>query len=196
MNKRFAQFALPVLFFAFTGAAQAEEVSFGPGTFFTGDAWEVLYVNAGATPYDVGGFKSVADATSNYTIATNRYEVTPATFVSTGGEFNLDGLWVAGGWGSLTLTITGYLNGAEIYSDSIYVTTTAAEYTFTGFMGIDSFSIATGNDFNPDTSLPRTGAYWALGSASITAVPEPETYAMLLAGLALVGAIARRRRAV
>lgn len=31
-------------------------------------------------------------------------------------------------------------------------------------------------------------------TASVTAVPEPETYAMLLAGLGLVGAIARRKR--
>ncbi|MDR0701980.1 MAG: FxDxF family PEP-CTERM protein [Azoarcus sp.] len=30
-------------------------------------------------------------------------------------------------------------------------------------------------------------------SSSVTAVPEPETYAMLLAGLGLVGAVARRR---
>ncbi len=29
---------------------------------------------------------------------------------------------------------------------------------------------------------------------NVTAVPEPETYAMLLAGLGLVGAIARRRK--
>ena len=36
----------------------------------------------------------------------------------------------------------------------------------------------------------------ALDNVSVTAaVPEPETYAMLLAGLGLVGAIARRRRA-
>jgi PEP-CTERM motif len=36
------------------------------------------------------------------------------------------------------------------------------------------------------------GAAYA-GSISVTAVPEPETYAMLLAGLGLMGAIARRR---
>ncbi len=34
----------------------------------------------------------------------------------------------------------------------------------------------------------------AIMSTVTTAVPEPETYAMLLAGLAVVGAIARRRR--
>jgi len=32
-------------------------------------------------------------------------------------------------------------------------------------------------------------------SSSVTAVPEPETYAMLLAGLGLVGFMARRRKA-
>jgi hypothetical protein len=35
----------------------------------------------------------------------------------------------------------------------------------------------------------------SLDNISVTAVPEPETYAMLLAGLGLMGAIARRRRA-
>lgn len=34
----------------------------------------------------------------------------------------------------------------------------------------------------------------ALDNISVTAVPEPETYAMLLAGLGLMGALARRRR--
>jgi hypothetical protein len=32
------------------------------------------------------------------------------------------------------------------------------------------------------------------GGVAVTAVPEPETYAMLLAGLGLVGFAARRRR--
>lgn len=46
----------------------------------------------------------------------------------------------------------------------------------------------------------NTGGYeswlFSLNSlqATVTAVPEPETYAMLLAGLGLVGGIARRRR--
>ena len=35
----------------------------------------------------------------------------------------------------------------------------------------------------------------ALDNVSVTAVPEPETYAMLLAGLGLMGAIAKRRKA-
>ncbi|MYM22270.1 PEP-CTERM sorting domain-containing protein [Duganella sp. FT135W] len=39
-----------------------------------------------------------------------------------------------------------------------------------------------------------TGLRVEFGSSSIAAVPEPETYAMLLGGLAMVGAFARRRK--
>ncbi|MBK9348103.1 MAG: FxDxF family PEP-CTERM protein [Burkholderiales bacterium] len=35
----------------------------------------------------------------------------------------------------------------------------------------------------------------SLDNVSVTAVPEPETYAMLLAGLGVMGAVARRRKA-
>ena len=35
---------------------------------------------------------------------------------------------------------------------------------------------------------------WRIGALSVTAVPEPETYAMLLAGLGLLGGMVRRRR--
>jgi hypothetical protein len=43
--------------------------------------------------------------------------------------------------------------------------------------------------FNGAITTPGT---WTMG---VAAVPEPETYAMLLAGLGLVGAVARRRSA-
>jgi hypothetical protein len=46
-----------------------------------------------------------------------------------------------------------------------------------------------------DTSLNTDSTDGMLDLVSVTAVPEPETYAMLLAGLGLVGFAARRRKA-
>ena len=42
---------------------------------------------------------------------------------------------------------------------------------------------------------PGFAAYSINSAAVATPVPEPETYAMLLAGLGIVGFVARRRRA-
>jgi hypothetical protein len=46
--------------------------------------------------------------------------------------------------------------------------------------------------WNAETNLPRTGA---IGVTQLTTpVPEPETYALFLAGLGAMGFMARRRR--
>lgn len=48
---------------------------------------------------------------------------------------------------------------------------------------------------DPETFLLNTHLYTAGRTSDITApVPEPETYAMLLAGLGMIGAVARRRK--
>jgi len=52
----------------------------------------------------------------------------------------------------------------------------------------NSYSIvATGNDGNNKLMFTNIGA-------QVTAVPEPETYAMLLSGLGMLGFVGRRRR--
>lgn len=67
-----------------------------------------------------------------------------------------------------------------------------------GFMRIDGgASLALPTTYTPYTDggfAVRAYLDTASGSVTISAVPEPETYAMLLAGLGLMGAIARRRR--
>ena len=78
--------------------------------------------------------------------------------------------------------------------------------------GYGGYSVAgntfTGSEFNGVLQLQGSftsmniavgqSEFWHgfnVGSASVSAVPEPETYAMMLAGLGLMGAIARRRKA-
>jgi len=60
-----------------------------------------------------------------------------------------------------------------------------SEHTFT--LGAGSYSYAV-------LGFAPTGGGYAIGSVA-TPVPEPETYAMLLAGLGVVGFLSRRRRA-
>ena len=220
MDKKFS--VLPILLFVFVGTAQAdvEVITFDQNgsSFFTTVFPEVEYLN----PYTVkssydgeiidmkeavvggerqSGYGSAAEATSTEWVAYNPWANTPATFTSSSGAlFDLNSFWLAGVWGSQTLTVTGYANGVEVNSTTISVNMTAQEYSFSGFQGLDKFVITTGNDYVRAplaVALSGDGQQWALGSVTITtaAVPEPETWAMLLAGLGVVGAVARRRRA-
>lgn len=88
--------------------------------------------------------------------------------------------------------------GSQGYSRTF---STAAELQM--FLG-SPLSLSVTGDVTPDLKGPSNGSYYSEGSIDAYAkvtytyetapVPEPETYAMLLAGLGLVGVIARRRK--
>lgn len=110
------------------------------------------------------------------------------------GLFELTSLDV-GGWFNLPsnntarLSITGHtLSSGDVSIDSGLSTTTFSHLMISSFTNLTSMTMKIAGYSSP--------AYVAIDNLVVTAVPEPESYAMLLAGLGLMGAIARRRRKI
>lgn len=59
-------------------------------------------------------------------------------------------------------------------------------------LGFTATSASTSLTFSSTSGADYSGA--VLDNVSVTAVPEPETYAMLLAGMGIMGAVVRRRQ--
>jgi hypothetical protein len=80
--------------------------------------------------------------------------------------------------------------------------TPVVDFTIPGVMGVDVWQYLVPTVSNTLHTIVVTGnaiggsTVGFTGSISVTAVPEPETYALLLAGLGVVGFVARRRSAV
>lgn len=96
------------------------------------------------------------------------------------------------GGGSLQLQVTGY--DTAIYNPD---TIGGADSIFSLRLNapVDSTFLNQITSVQSNAYLPGTGdlKYAADGNLTLTPVPEPESYGMLLAGLGVIGAIGRRR---
>ena len=109
--------------------------------------------------------------------------------------FTLNSAYFAANWNDgLSITVKGELAGAIVHTQTFTVDTTGSTREFFNWQNIDTVLItATGGTHN--SSLGSSGTSFAMDNLIINSpVPEPETYAMLLAGLGLVGFLARRRK--
>jgi hypothetical protein len=92
--------------------------------------------------------------------------------------------WSACGNGSTCLTNPGPFTNVQ--TNYWYGTTTSS-----GNAGV--FGITAGNVFSNSTINARNSAMVVATGDVLAAVPEPETYAMMLAGLGMIGLMVRRR---
>lgn len=153
--------------------------------------------NSATIVYQGSGYDSVHTATGGPYIAFNSFAASLASFDWNGtGTFDLNSFVIAGAWGSQTLTIRGYTDAVLTYTAELFVDT-AARIFQADWVGLTSFSIATGNDFLLDPDANGTGQHWAINAIRInealSEVPLPAAAWMFLAGIA--GALGLRRKA-
>jgi len=182
---------------AFAAATTATGVDTYTGFSITGSTPSPITRNAG--PYNYTASVSTtsffgAGTTANPWLSTNTAtdSITFAGFTSgvqaAGGNFfgsDISGLFAAG---DVTLTAT---DGSGSVTQTIVGATTSS---FLGFVSTGALTSLVLTSVQPAASfLWPTADNLTLGLAA--AVPEAQTYAMMLAGLGLVGFMARRRRA-
>lgn len=99
-------------------------------------------------------------------------------------------------WGSPDLynTVTFWSNGTQLASFNGSAAAPASQLGNAGFSSYFNF-YADGSDLITSVTFSSTGIAFETDNFaySVTAVPEPGSYAMMLAGLGLMGVIARRR---
>jgi PEP-CTERM motif len=180
--------AASALAFGLVSASHADLIT--NGGFETGDftGWTTnpvsfpMYIvtapiNSGSFAAQIAGFSYGPDTLSQ--------SITTAA----GQSYNLS-FWRFQSAGEPVVTLEVDWNGASIFSES------TSTITFNVYQQFSATVVGTGSDTLTFTSANDPG-FTYLDDVSLnisTAVPEPETYAMLLAGLGFLGFMARRRK--
>jgi len=115
------------------------------------------------------------------------------------GLFNFNSVHLGAAWYSgLSVAVEGFRDGVSVYSTVVsaltYTGSTLVNFGWTKLDKVSFTSLAS----PAGTPLDNFSTYnraFVMDNLSVSAVPEPETYALMLAGLGLMGAITRRRKA-
>lgn len=156
---------------------------------YEGLNWSNFYT-LDAVQYQASGYKN--DLVSLRNVAFNAYANVAS--ISSSTAFTMTSGFFAGAWNDgLTITLTGTLGGHAVYTQSFVVNTTSPTFEVFNHGHVDNvvFSSSGGTD-NPN--FRGGGTHFALDNLTVNgAVPEPASWAMMIAGFALVGSAMRRR---
>jgi hypothetical protein len=117
----------------------------------------------------------------------------PEQSISRAGNFTLVSGYFTSAWNDgATLVVSGFNGATLLFGTEAVLNTSGPSFLTFGWSGIDkvTFSISGGTP----SGLPGGGDYFAVDDLSISFVPEPQSWAMMIAGFGLVGATMRRRR--
>lgn len=112
-------------------------------------------------------------------VAFNAYS-DPASFFD-GTAFTLVSAYVTRAAGTGNVHFDGYLGASLVHSMNVVANDAAPTFVTFNWSGVDRVTLS-------------SDSQTVLDNLTVAAVPEPETYAMFLAGLGLMGVVVRRRR--
>lgn len=110
-----------------------------------------------------------------------------ATSSLSGSLFNFNGAFLTGAWNDgLNIEVKGFSGGSELYSSTVVVNTSSAQWFDFNFFGIDSLSFRSfGGEKN--ALLDGEGEHFVMDNFTIdeaSSVPESSSIILLLLGMA------------
>ena len=138
---------------------------------------------------DYSGF--VRGATSGVNQIFNLSGNDAAITRSGGGLFDFNSANMISAWLSdHAVKVTGWLNGIAAYEKVVTLQKTSTQSLSFDFIGIDKLTFSSVKEGRP--SYEPTQFILDDMALTVAAVPEPSTYAMLIAGLGVIGLVSRR----
>ena len=169
-------------------------VGYDPNVSHYGDlTWNNFYLlDSSSTSLSNSGYHN--GTVSGTQVAYNAFG-NAASFGST-SAFTFNSGFFTGAWNDgLQIHVVG--TGATAYSKDFVVNTASPSLVVFNWTGLTSVTFSTSG--GTPHGYSGIGKHFALENITVneavTAVPEPESYAMLLAGLAAMGVVVRRRKA-
>lgn len=118
----------------------------------------------------------------------------PAT-ISSGSAFTLNNAFFTAAWNNDLNVVAVATDGVNTFTKEFTLSTLGSQDIVFNFINITSVTFTSFGGTNPGYS--GDGPHFAVDNMTINAaVPEPETYALMMTGLALAGLTARRKSSI